>query len=1304
LIDRYGTKASKDALFPFIYFSNLNDIKAKGFTIKGVYQGELSSSSTITGTNYYDENLHPDFAYLKYGTNELNYIPDNTSSIYTVVVEYNCPAECSPFINCGINQQIPACLSDSKLLEMKYGWNCSNYPTINDVNESCYLTNNGIKINVITNPVSIGNIISLNDNQPLKSCSTVSYDVQLKSCQPGSIDNLKYIVNFPSGLTYLSHTGNFTIEQVSSTQLILQIVEDDDLSFNSGGSDEHSFQISFAISCDRALDGQHIVATISGETYCGSISEIVTTPINLESINVASLDPVVLNSVDYNITRDQLIIDYELTGPASHYNEFKVTLADGIREVGTGKNSLVIPITETVAGSYTATINIEGVNPICSGTYTSNVILSREYREVCSEKVCTIMISEQAVPASFTVAPHEVTLAGQEAGCENEQVTLTATVVPQGTYSYRWYSDNIEIPNETGSTLDIYVTTTAEYKVEVLDIKGCVVSATRLVRLRSKIECCTLSVDLGEDLSICSGQNLTLTVPVTGVTYLWSPGGETSQSIIVSPTTTTVYSVHVTDGVCTASDEITVTVDLSPEVTVIGHAEYCIGKDYTLTALASSGTPGYSYLWFRDGVAIPSATQSVYNFTASATSGGNYSVLVTDSKGCSKESEYIIVEPKNCCTYALGDATAVCGEESIICVPLQAIRNVPHGIIGMDFCMEYNPNFVTPTGNATLGNVVVDGAVENSNGKFFLNTDTQGFVRVTISYDYSQPNAASSYFKGTGNVICIEFKSISTQAGTVLNNIFRSCQLDEAYTLIEKPGCLEKNGSLSYIENMDAKGSVIYHSPISFTGDHILKYSGVNSDNRYPLIGGGNGYLETNIQGITGNCADPQGPIANTDIEGNFEIDASNFTSIKVSRDIKGEYGSSDCEPVLSYLNGMDAYYMEHITTLKLFSVHDNRNFIPSAYQMIAADVNMNGKVRANDVTLLQERAVLKICEFPQVWNYTVGTDPDLQPQPGKKSIDWRFFSFSNNIPSDEYFTPATYPKTSGDITYWRDNVPGGLVGPGMIPNCINLNSSGDQNCLRFLNTTIHAVLLGDVDRNWVTKYNTPGSPYLRTTSFAGKISFKLNEAYLVDEAVYRVPVQVESDSGIVAIDFDMDYNEDQIEIRSVNKKQLAIDADARLMYNDYNLKRLFVTSYSMTGFGTSGTPYYIDIYSKDGVIEKEDLGTIKGYINGDDARIEVITGVTTVEHPEYLVGVEVSVVPNPASGITKIIYNAGNNSEVNSLLITDAVGKVVREFHNLNATGEVEFDVSDLSAGMYYCNFRGKSGMKLVTKLTIVK
>jgi uncharacterized protein YjdB len=121
--------------------------------------------------------------------------------------------------------------------------------------------------------------------------------------------------------------------------------------------------------------------------------------------------------------------------------------------------------------------------------------------------------------------------------------------------------------------------------------------------------------------SICPGASTTLTAtPSTlGGTYLWSPGGQTTQSITVSPLTTTTYSVTYTlNGVGTNNSIVTV---YSPPAINAGlDISICSGQPATLT-----GSGGVSYTW-NNGV----TNNLPFNPLTTAT----YTVTGTDLNGC----------------------------------------------------------------------------------------------------------------------------------------------------------------------------------------------------------------------------------------------------------------------------------------------------------------------------------------------------------------------------------------------------------------------------------------------------------------------------------------------------------------------------------------------------------------------------------------------------------------------------------------------------------------------------------------------
>ncbi len=98
-------------------------------------------------------------------------------------------------------------------------------------------------------------------------------------------------------------------------------------------------------------------------------------------------------------------------------------------------------------------------------------------------------------------------------------------------------------------------------------------------------------VELGSDVSVCSGETVTLDAGMNNAGYniYWSTGA-TTQTIAV--TTSGTYKVTVFNGVCGTSDEVKVTIN-TPPVVDVPDASICEGSSTTLSAY----TPGATYIW-----------------------------------------------------------------------------------------------------------------------------------------------------------------------------------------------------------------------------------------------------------------------------------------------------------------------------------------------------------------------------------------------------------------------------------------------------------------------------------------------------------------------------------------------------------------------------------------------------------------------------------------------------------------------------------------------------------------------------------
>ena len=154
------------------------------------------------------------------------------------------------------------------------------------------------------------------------------------------------------------------------------------------------------------------------------------------------------------------------------------------------------------------------------------------------------------------------------------------------------------IVTATGGTTPYYGTGTftanaGNQTYTITDDNGCTSSV--MVNI-TEPDALSLSI-VASDTVICSGNSTTLTANGNGgtgvLTYEWV-AGPTSNSYNVSPTTTSTFTVNLTDeNLCTRTEAIDVTVNSLPVLSVVtSDTLICVGETATLTA---SGA--YSYSW-----------------------------------------------------------------------------------------------------------------------------------------------------------------------------------------------------------------------------------------------------------------------------------------------------------------------------------------------------------------------------------------------------------------------------------------------------------------------------------------------------------------------------------------------------------------------------------------------------------------------------------------------------------------------------------------------------------------------------------
>ncbi|HQW87384.1 MAG TPA: hypothetical protein PLH93_09375, partial [Flavobacteriales bacterium] len=141
--------------------------------------------------------------------------------------------------------------------------------------------------------------------------------------------------------------------------------------------------------------------------------------------------------------------------------------------------------------------------------------------------------------------------------------------------------------------------------------------------------------------TFCDGGSVTLSADLMmGVTYIWSVDGvviPNADTELLTATASGSYTVSVISQLgCSNSSADTIVVDVTP----VPGAPGILASDTTVfcdggsVILVADLIPGVTYVWSVDGQVIPNADSEQLNVTT----GGSYTVSVTDGSGCTGSS------------------------------------------------------------------------------------------------------------------------------------------------------------------------------------------------------------------------------------------------------------------------------------------------------------------------------------------------------------------------------------------------------------------------------------------------------------------------------------------------------------------------------------------------------------------------------------------------------------------------------------------------------------------------------------------
>ena len=362
-----------------------------------------------------------------------------------------------------------------------------------------------------------------------------------------------------------------------------------------------------------------------------------------------------------------------------------------------------------------STLTLTAVTTADSGIYTAMV------SNACG--MVTTVPAELIVNDSVVI----VELPESQDFCTGDTIYLSVGVTGSDPITYQWSKDGVVLALETGPSFEI---TSAELTdagtYSVVATNSCDSDeATALVVVRDDLEIVTSLVDE----FICEGAWFTLHVEATGTapfTYSWTHNGvpivgadgPMYMVMVATAADAGLYVVTVTNACGEASSQATI--DVGVGALVLPHGEstatFCAGDRLEFSApVTGSGTIYFE--WYKDGVAIPGATEATLVIDPVTTDDAGVYTLTAwndcDASYCAPITVFVLTPPE--ITLPPEPATLCFGESFTLNVAASG-----------DGTLEYQWfHDGAPIAGATSNNLTIDPAQGNDSGIYSVTVSNE---------------------------------------------------------------------------------------------------------------------------------------------------------------------------------------------------------------------------------------------------------------------------------------------------------------------------------------------------------------------------------------------------------------------------------------------------------------------------------------------------------------------------------------------------------------------------------------------------
>ena len=253
-----------------------------------------------------------------------------------------------------------------------------------------------------------------------------------------------------------------------------------------------------------------------------------------------------------------------------------------------------VTITASGAPSFTFTGGITNGVPFIPLTNSSYTVFASN---VCGTSSISTSVSVSINPTISAIASTASLCSG-----------ATATLIGSGASTYTW-------SNGVTNGISFSPLITNIYTLTASSALGCTATAVVGITVVNTPN----QMPLPSPPSLCNGNSSTLTA--SGATnYTWQPGNFNTASIVVTPTSTSVWTCTMANGNCVSTQSVSVIVNQLPNVvTLVTPTIVCAGKSASITAggaLTYTWTQG-TYTLIGANIVVTPTANTVFTITAS---------------------------------------------------------------------------------------------------------------------------------------------------------------------------------------------------------------------------------------------------------------------------------------------------------------------------------------------------------------------------------------------------------------------------------------------------------------------------------------------------------------------------------------------------------------------------------------------------------------------------------------------------------------------------------------------------------------